>query len=99
MNPAHPQGQAAGIFSVVFRPEIEHARVDAFCEALALFKLGYSWGGPMSLVVPYEVSSIRITQPSHLRPGHLVRFCIGLEEPQALIADVQSALLAVDHFA
>ena len=99
VNPAHPQGQAAGIFSVVFRPEIEHARVDAFCEALALFKLGYSWGGPMSLVVPYEVSSIRSTQPSHLRPGHLVRFCIGLEEPQALIADVQSALLAVDHFA
>ncbi len=28
------------------------AQVDAFCDALRLFKLGYSWGGPISLVVP-----------------------------------------------
>jgi cystathionine beta-lyase len=98
VNEAQPQGLAAGIFSVVFRPSIVLARVDAFCEGLKLFKLGYSWGGPMSLVVPYELVSLRGTQPSGLLPGHLVRFCIGLEDPQDLIADLESALLGVDHF-
>ncbi len=87
-----PQGLAAGIFSVVFRPEIEKTRVDTFCDALNLFKLGYSWGGPISLVVPYELSSIRSNQPSQVSAGHLVRFCIGLEDPHDLIKDLQRAL-------
>ena len=97
VSDTHPEGLAAGIFSVVFRPEIESARVDAFCEGLKLFKLGYSWGGPMSLVVPYEMASIRGEQPAHLLPGHLVRFCIGLEDPQDLIEDLQQALQALHH--
>ena len=77
---------------MVFRPEIEKTRVDTFCDALNLFKLGYSWGGPISLVVPYELSSIRSNQPSQVSAGHLVRFCIGLEDPHDLIKDLQRAL-------
>jgi cystathionine beta-lyase len=97
VSETHLEGLAAGIFSVVFRPEIESARVDALCEGLKLFKLGYSWGGPMSLVVPYEMASIRGKLPAHLLPGHLVRFCIGLEDPQDLIEDLKQALHAVNH--
>ena len=40
------------------------AQVDAFCDALRLFKLGYSWGGPVSLVVPYELPSVRTRWPA-----------------------------------
>jgi cysteine-S-conjugate beta-lyase len=86
---AHPGGLAAGIFSVVLSPQIEAARVDAFCESLKLFKLGFSWGGPMSLVVPYDLNHLRGAAPSAVAPGHLVRFCIGLEDPQDLIEDLR----------
>ena len=37
--------------SAIRRPR----RSIAFCDALALFKLGYSWAGPVSLVVPYDI--------------------------------------------
>ena len=46
-------------------------QVDAFCNALQLFRLGYSWGGPISLVVPYELASMRTGWPAHLERGTL----------------------------
>lgn len=85
-------GRAAGLFSVLIDAKYGQAQVDAFCDALRLFKLGYSWGGPMSLVVPYELASMRQTWPAHLAPGHLVRFSVGLESVQALQADLAQAL-------
>ena len=45
---------AASLFSVVFDDAIAPERVVAFCDALRLFRLGYSWAGPVSLCVPYE---------------------------------------------
>jgi cysteine-S-conjugate beta-lyase len=86
------QGLAAGLFSVVFQPQYASAQVDAFCDALTLFKLGYSWGSHLSLVVPYDLASIRPTPASHLKAGRLVRFSIGLEEVQDLQADLAQAL-------
>jgi cystathionine beta-lyase len=84
-------GLAAGLFSIVLHERYPSARVDAFCEALALFKLGYSWGGPVSLVVPYDIASMR-KAGSWPHKGTLVRLSIGLEEPQALQADLAQAL-------
>jgi cystathionine beta-lyase len=84
--------QAAGLFSVLFHERFAPARVDAFCDALRLFKLGYSWGGPMSLAVPYEVAKMRSAALGTWKhPGVLVRFSIGLEEPADLIADLEQA--------
>ena len=68
------------------------AQTDAFCDALKLFKLGYSWGGPMSLVVPYELAQMRTTWPSYLEKGTLVRFSIGLEDVHDLQQDISQAL-------
>ncbi|RYY96331.1 MAG: cystathionine beta-lyase [Comamonadaceae bacterium] len=87
-------GLTAGLFSVVFQERYAPAQVDAFCDALRLFKLGYSWGGPVSLVVPYDVASMRRpgTWPHR---GTLVRFSIGLEEPQALQTDLLQALESI----
>ena len=76
---ADGEGLAAGLFSVVIDARYSQAQVDAFCDGLQYFKLGYSWGGPMSLVVPYELGSMRSQPSPHLRPGTVVRFSIGLE--------------------
>jgi cystathionine beta-lyase len=81
---------AAGLVSVLFKPEFSLEQVDAFCDALQLFKLGYSWGGPVSLVMPYQLASMRqLVQP---KEGILVRFCIGLEAIEDLQADIEQAL-------
>jgi cystathionine beta-lyase len=85
-------GSAAGLFSVMMAPQFSQSQVDKFCDSLKLFKIGYSWGGPMSLVVPYELSSMRTTWPAYLKQGTLVRFSIGLEAAADLQADLLQAL-------
>jgi cystathionine beta-lyase len=85
-------GGAAGLFSVLLDPRFTRAQTDAFCDALNLFKLGYSWGGPISLVVPYELADIRSSWPVHLEKGTLVRFSVGLEAVQDLQQDIAQAL-------
>ena len=86
------EGAAAGIFSVVLDARYTLAQVDVFCDALQLFKIGYSWGGPMSLVVPYDLAAMRDTPATHLRPGTVVRFSVGLEAVQDLQRDLEQAL-------
>nr|WP_315491282.1 PLP-dependent transferase [uncultured Rhodoferax sp.] len=86
------EGTAAGLFSVILDKRFNRSQTDAFCDALKLFRLGYSWGGPVSLVVPYELEAMRSGWPSHLLPGTLVRFSIGLEDAADLQADIAQAL-------
>jgi cystathionine beta-lyase len=81
---------AAGLFSVLFDDSVGQERVDAFVDALTLFGIGYSWGGPMSLAVPYDLDAMRSGASRH--PGRLVRFSIGLEAVEDLRADLQAAL-------
>jgi cystathionine beta-lyase len=85
-------GGAAGLFSVIFRQDYSQDQVDAFCDALTLFRLGYSWGGPMSLVVPYDLAAIRRSWPSYISRGVIVRFSVGLEDPRDLELDLAQAL-------
>ncbi|OQW89369.1 MAG: cystathionine beta-lyase [Rhodoferax ferrireducens] len=85
-------GKAAGLFSVIFKSDYSQAQVDAFCDALKLFEIGYSWGGPVSLVMPYQLASMRAHWPDHLAQGTLVRFSIGLEAVEDLRADLAAAL-------
>lgn len=85
-------GRAAGLFSVVIAPEYSQRQVDAFCESLQLFRIGWSWGGPVSLVVPYKLASMRTRWPAHISRGTVVRFAIGLESVADLQADLAQAL-------
>jgi len=80
---------AGGLFSVLFDPGYEEARIDRFVEALQLFGIGFSWGGSHSLCVPYRVKGMRTRWKDE---GVLVRFNIGLEAPDDLIADIGQAL-------
>ncbi|MBI3156623.1 MAG: cystathionine beta-lyase [Burkholderiales bacterium] len=84
---------AAGLFSVVFDARHTPAQVDAFVDALRLFRIGYSWGGPVSLVVPYDLGSMRNPVPYQ---GTLVRFSIGLEAEADLRDDLAQALARLD---
>jgi cystathionine beta-lyase len=81
--------RAAGLFSVIFDARFSDAQIDAFVDSLRLFKLGYSWAGPMSLVVPYSLGSLGRRLNSNRT---LVRFSIGLEAAEDLIADIESSL-------
>jgi cysteine-S-conjugate beta-lyase len=87
--------QSAGLVSVIFKPEFDLAAVRKFCDHLKLFKLGFSWGGPVSLVMLYNLDEMRQLEQTHLQAGILVRFCIGLEDSEDLIQDIQTALQAV----
>ena len=80
---------AAGLFSVVFDPRFSAAQVDGFVDALKLFRIGYSWAGPISLVVPYDLAAMRDPVPYQ---GTLVRFSIGLEAEADLRDDLEQAL-------
>ncbi|WP_286745829.1 PLP-dependent transferase [Aquabacterium sp. UBA2148] len=83
---------AAGLVSMVFDADRFSAdRVDGFVEAMRLFRIGYSWGGPMSLVVPYKVQGMRRFGFLAGRSGSLVRLAIGLEDVGDLIADLDQA--------
>jgi cystathionine beta-lyase len=82
---------AGGLFSVVFDPRFDEGQVDRMVDALTLFGIGYSWGGPNSLVMPYRVKSLR----DQWEGGVLVRFNVGLEDPADLIADLAQAFDAL----
>jgi cystathionine beta-lyase len=83
---------AAGLFSVVFDARYEAQKVNAFVDALSVFKIGFSWAGPVSLVLPYDLQVLRGDPAGR---GTLVRFSIGLEAIEDLIADCEQALLAL----
>jgi cystathionine beta-lyase len=85
-------GAAAGLFSVLLDERFAPAQVDAFVDGLKLFRIGYSWAGPVSLVVPYDVAAIRGPGARAALPGHLVRFSLGLEAVADLQADLAQAL-------
>lgn len=83
---------AGGLFSVLFDAGYSEEQTDRFVDSLKLFKIGYSWGGANSLCVPYRIQSMRKNWQDQ---GVLVRFNIGLEDPQDLIADIEQAFAAM----
>lgn len=78
---------ASGLFSVILKPASERA-VHAFLNSLRLFGMGYSWGGYESLVILFDCSGYRTA--TEWRPGGpALRFHIGLEDINDLIADLE----------
>jgi len=80
---------AGGLFSVTFDPRFSEEQIDRFVDGLRLFKIGFSWGGAHSLCVPYRMQTMRKTWAEQ---GGLVRFNIGLEAVEDLIADIEQSL-------
>jgi cysteine-S-conjugate beta-lyase len=84
---------ASGLFSIVFKPCAERA-VYAFMNELALFGMGYSWGGFESLVILFDCAEYR-TATAWAPGGPTLRFHIGLEDPDDLIADLERGFAAM----
>lgn len=74
--------------------DISAARARRFVDALQLFGIGFSWGGFESLV--QLVNPAAIADHSYWVDGDaaLLRFHIGLEQVEDLIADLQQAFAA-----
>ncbi|WP_371345815.1 cystathionine beta-lyase [Ancylobacter sp. IITR112] len=84
---------ASGLFSIILQPAPKPA-VDAFLDNLALFGLGYSWGGYESLAIPFDCSAYR-TATAWKPGGPAIRLQIGLENPADLIADLDCGFRAL----
>jgi len=84
---------ASGLFSVVLKPVPQKA-VYAFLDTLQLFGIGASWGGYESLAIPFDCAQVR--SATHWEPGGpTVRFHIGLEAVEDLIADLERGFAAL----
>ena len=85
----------SGLFSFVFRERVD---IPAFCDHLKLFKLGVSWGGHESLVVPGEVVLQQKAQPNSAHAFGMnprsVRLHVGLEGTEVLWRDLETAIAA-----
>jgi cystathionine beta-lyase len=75
---------AGGLFAVELAKASDH-QVAAMLDHYEHFKLGYSWGGFESLVIRAHLTR----SVGSLPRGPLVRYQIGLEDPDDLIADLQ----------
>jgi len=84
---------ASGLFSMVLKP-VPRKAYFAFLDTLELFGIGASWGGYESLAIPFDCTPLRTAtrwQPG----GPTVRFHIGLEAVEDLIADLERGFTAL----
>jgi cystathionine beta-lyase len=84
---------ACGLFSIVLAP-VPQAAVHAFLDALTLFGIGASWGGFESLAIPFDCTAMR-SATAWAPGGPGVRFHIGLEDVDDLIADLERGFAAL----
>lgn len=78
-----------GIFSVVF--DLDDKQYREFLNGLKLFKIGLSWGGFESLIMPFNPFNQRKDQKKLIK-GKYTRFSIGLENIEDLLADIDNSL-------
>jgi cystathionine beta-lyase/cystathionine gamma-synthase len=82
-----------GLFSFEIDDSLD---VPTFCDSLSLFRLGVSWGGHESLVMPAEASVNQVGE--HVAAvdfgvsPRTIRLFVGLEDPQELWGDLSQAL-------
>jgi cystathionine beta-lyase len=79
---------SSGLFSIILKPCSDRA-LAAMLDGLALFGMGYSWGGFESLVIPFNCASYR-TATRWEPGGHALRFHIGLEDLEDLKRDLDA---------
>jgi cystathionine beta-lyase len=84
---------ACGLFSIVLKPMDDKA-VYAFMNELTLFGMGFSWGGFESLVIIFDCAEYR-SATKWAPGGPTLRFHIGLEDPDDLIADLENGFKAM----
>jgi len=84
---------ASGLFGMVLKPAPQKA-VYAFLDTLTLFGIGASWGGYESLAIPFDCTPAR-TATRWAPGGPTVRFHVGLEAVEDLLADLERGFAAL----
>lgn len=81
-----------GLLSFEAHPDLD---IVVFCDALRYFKLGVSWGGHESLVVPALVTRVQAAGPNSAVdfgvPERMIRLHVGLEGTEPLWLDLAQA--------
>ena len=77
---------ASSLFGVILETGDE-AAVARMVDGYRYFKIGASWGGYESLVLPASPKNVRTAVP-WTEPGYVLRYHVGLEDPDDLIADL-----------
>ena len=81
----------AGQFSMQLKAESVE-EVEHFCNQLQYFTLACSWGGYESLIFPSAALVDSLNYANSPVPWNNIRFYVGLEEAEVLIADLAQAL-------
>lgn len=80
---------ACGLFSFTLKSG-SYDTIGTFVDEMTHFKLGFSWGGYESLILPINPAFAR-SATRWSSPGPLLRLHVGLEDPEDLIADLDAA--------
>lgn len=81
---------ACGLFGIVLKP-VSKARIDAMLDGMCLFRMGFSWGGFESLILPTDPARRR-TATRWETQGPCLRLHIGLEDADDLVEDLAGGL-------
>jgi cystathionine beta-lyase len=81
---------SSGLFSLILHP-VSKTALAAMLDNLALFGMGYSWGGYESLAIPFDATSYR-TATKWAPEGPALRLHIGLDAPADLKLDLAQGL-------
>jgi cystathionine beta-lyase len=84
----------AGLFTI-FLKTTEVAQAERFFSKLRRFLFAVSWGGHESLVFPLAAMYDIPGKPNPAHPPNMLRLYVGLEDPDWLIEDLESALAAI----
>ncbi len=85
-----------GLFSFILKAGKGDA-LAAMVDHMTLFKIGYSWGGYESLILPTTDFTRLRTATQWQAQGPLVRLSIGLEDVQDLIDDLNAGLIRYEQ--
>uniref|UniRef100_A0A914CCQ3 Cystathionine gamma-lyase n=1 Tax=Acrobeloides nanus TaxID=290746 RepID=A0A914CCQ3_9BILA len=88
-----------GLFSFVFK---ENVNIQIFIDALKIFKIGVSWGGHESLILPASIVLQQAAQPNSATDFGVsprsVRIYIGLEGTENLWQDLSEAINSASEY-
>lgn len=99
--PSHPQHElwksyfkgASSVFSIVLDREYSCEELGCMVDHMKVFGIGASWGGCDSLILPIGHKSMSRSVMNSDYGGSFVRIFCGLEDPEDLIFDLNTALI------
>lgn len=84
-----------GLFTVTLKAK-DIDQMETFCNSLRAFTMAVSWGGHEALIIPTCSFYPKEHFDSSVYPFNMIRFYVGLEEPEFLIEDLKQAFVKIE---